>query len=309
MKRLNDMSRYFATFIMTYERPAILDHTIRKLLQQSMAPEKILIVDNSESFDTKHMVEGLKDQRIQYFRVGHNAGPAGAARIGLQKLAKEGFQWINWCDDDNPPEFQESFEELLREGDLLIGLGTKVGAVGISGNMFNKRSGELIRLKTNSLETMNEVDTIPGNVKLIIRNEVVSAGILPDERLFFGFEEFDFSLRIRKAGFRMFCHGPLMKKTRTLYGRKDRLENNIGRESTYQLRRRYYSYRNLLFILFHKEKLYFTSLLLSLKWLGRAALTMRFGISYFIEMNKVVFRSIRDGYTGRLGINQSLHKK
>src|SRR5690349_18373259 len=90
----------FAGFIMTYERPGIILDTIGRVLAQTRPPEKLLIVDNSESSETKKLIEHLNDNRIQYFAVGYNAGPAGAAKIGLQKLAEGGFDWIYWGDDD-----------------------------------------------------------------------------------------------------------------------------------------------------------------------------------------------------------------
>jgi glycosyltransferase involved in cell wall biosynthesis len=72
----------FGGFIMTYQRAAVLKSTIAQIFEQSVIPEKLLIVDNSDDDETKQMVLSLRDPRLMYHGVGYNAGPAGAAKIG-----------------------------------------------------------------------------------------------------------------------------------------------------------------------------------------------------------------------------------
>src|SRR5690606_13614927 len=114
----------FAAFIMTYERPEILLKTIGKLEQQILPPSYILIIDNSDSNETEIALQPIIGQeKIGYFKVGYNSGPAGAAKIGLKKLMRLGYQWIFWGDDDNPPRDNQVFlnmflkiEELQENG-------------------------------------------------------------------------------------------------------------------------------------------------------------------------------------------------
>jgi glycosyltransferase involved in cell wall biosynthesis len=301
------MIKSFATFIMTYERAAILKGTIDLILAQTLPPQKILVVDNSESVQTKELIESLKNPIIDYYRVGYNSGPAGAARIGLQRLAGEGFQWINWGDDDNPPHFPETFEELIDEGEKLRKKNIKIGAIGATGSRFNKHSGELLRLKEIELDGIVEVDVIPAN-KLIINADVVREGVLPDEKLFFGFEELDFSFQMSSKQFKLFCHGPQLKKHRALFNRQNGPLKQFGKETKYLLGRRYYSYRNFLFILLHKKHYYLTSMFLIAKWQIRTVASLKFGFNFFLLNERVFFKAIYHGLFGKLGKNSSVNK-
>src|SRR3989337_1984763 len=120
------MHKYFAGFIMTYERPEILASTIAKVFAQSKAPQKLVIVDNSESEKTKILIESIDDPRLEYVAVGYNAGPAGAAKVGLQLLASEGYEWIYWGDDNDPPNGRDTLKDELNLAEQT----TNVGIIG-----------------------------------------------------------------------------------------------------------------------------------------------------------------------------------
>jgi len=293
---------------MTYERPEVIMSTIHKIFSQSLPPERLVIVDNSESTATQLLCEQVKDARVEYYRVGYNSGPAGAARIGLQKLVDEGYEWILWGDDDNPPQFDPILSVLVEQGELLRKNGVKVGAVGVSGSLFNKWTGRLLRIDTDKLNTMNEVITIPGNAKFIIHADVVKEGILPHEELFFGFEELEYAFQMNRKGFRLFCHGPLLVKHRNLFNRLGKVGNKIEHQKEYQLKRRYYSYRNLLYIMMFRQKWYWTSCALLLRWLIRTAYDLRFGKKYFVKSLIIFGSSVSDALNKRMGMKSSLIK-
>lgn len=293
----------FAAFIMTYERPAILRNTIDALFSQTLPPEKILIVDNSESEDTRAMISELNYPGVDYYRVGYNSGPAGAAKIGLQKLVAEGYQWIYWGDDDNPPPESDVFEVLLKNGSELIDNGIKLGAIGASGSLFNKFSGKLQRLKNKDLNKNVAVDMIAANT-FIINSLPVKQGILPHEPLFFGFEELDFCLQMKNRGFALYCHGPMLLRHRQMFNRPEEVVVKSYKEDGYQLRRRYYSYRNLLYIMVYRQRLYWTSLMLMTRWMIKAMLNIRFGYTYFFSSSRLLATAIQDAILRRMGFNE-----
>lgn len=158
----------FGAFIMTYERHHVLEDTISKIFQQSFPPEKILIVDNSESNLTEALIKRLSNPRLEYIRVGENIGPSGASKIGLQRLTAEGFEWIYWGDDDDPPLFIDTFEKLVS----LISNFKKgtIGILGAVGHYFNPLSGEIRRASDNELEATEfiQVDSIAGNQSMLM---------------------------------------------------------------------------------------------------------------------------------------------
>jgi GT2 family glycosyltransferase len=93
-----------AAFVMTFDRPQILRHTAETLLAQSRPPEVVLVLDNGSNSETRAVIDGLADDRVRYHSIGGNSGPAGAAAYGLQQLCDEGYDWIYWGDDDDPPK-------------------------------------------------------------------------------------------------------------------------------------------------------------------------------------------------------------
>ena len=138
------MERFrYAAFIMTYERPEVLRHTIARLQNQSFSPELILIVDNSKTTRTEELLKSLNSEQLMYHKVGYNSGPAGAAKIGLQKLTSLGFDWIYWCDDDDPPRDEKVFQQIFTGVRELTEKGVKLGIFGGKGGNLNKWTGRI----------------------------------------------------------------------------------------------------------------------------------------------------------------------
>ncbi len=282
---------------MTYERPKILQDTIQCLLTQTFIPEKILIVDNSESFETKELIEAIDSESIVYHRVGYNAGPAGAARIGLTILTEEGYQWIYWGDDDDPPNFPNSFEKLF---EIIDSCKLPVGIIGEVGQFFNTTKGELFRVTDDEL-LKNEyliVNSVAGNQSMIVNAELARKGVLPDDSLFFGFEELDFCLRVQKAGFYVIIHCKLMYEARKLYNRLSLLKPVYVKKLN--LKREYYSTRNNLTLLIKNR--YFIALSYQLiKNVLKGLYGFRFGPAYGFTNFKYIYFGIIHAFIGKLG--------
>jgi GT2 family glycosyltransferase len=275
----NTNRKKFAAFIMTYERPEILLQTVSILQSQSFPPEKILIVDNSESDATKIAIQNLQQSDLEYFKVGYNSGPAGAAKIGLQKLADEGYQWIYWGDDDDPPKFSDSFERLL-------GLAHKykhlnIGILGMVGQHFNSTIGTIQRVKDKELREKDlvTVESIAGGQTMIVNSAVVRRGVLPDENLYFGFEELDFCLRTKQAGFELVVSAELFLRAREKYGRLNYQPLFYIQNKRESWSRQYYSVRNMVLIL-RNNRLYMALFYNILKNILKMGYAFRFGWGY-----------------------------
>jgi len=242
---------YFAAFVMTYKRVSVLEKTIKQLLEQSCPPKKILVVDNDPDCSAKDIVSKFPDCEISYHAVGYNSGPAGAAKIGLEILVREGYQWIGWMDDDDPPIFGDTFEILLRTGATNV----SCGCVGTVGQYFDKKKGLMVRVADSELDKTGtlKVDNIAGGMCKIVKAEVCTKGkVFPDDRLFYGFEELDFDLQLQKAGYILLTDRELYKKHRIYYNRVDLNLTRGKKKEENRLWREYYSTRNSL-IIFQKQ--------------------------------------------------------
>ncbi|MBN9299326.1 MAG: glycosyltransferase [Filimonas sp.] len=276
-------TKKFAGFIMTYNRNDILCNMIETLFKQTYAPQKLLIIDCASNDATKQLIEAKNDARLQYYDMQYNAGPAGASRKGLQLLAEQGYDFIYWGDDDDPPFFEDTFERLMRIYEQEDG----VGCVGSVGHTLNKRNGSLVRMETSAIKSTRylPVDTIGGGMSMIIKTEVILKNILPDDKLFFGFEELDFHLSMQRHGYKIVVDSALFLQLREKFNRLEKSPFKRRKIDKHKLKREYYSLRNLLYI-YKKNKLRRAALALFIRKTGKTVTSFKYGLGYGVTSAK-----------------------
>jgi glycosyltransferase involved in cell wall biosynthesis len=293
---INMSDKKFAAFIVTFNRPDILMDTIQKMLDQTRPPDKLLIVDNNDNDDTKNAAAKLYPQ-VAHLKVGHNSGFAGGGNIGLEALAKEGYEWILWADDNDPPYTTDTFEKLLN---LATSAEGNVGQVGVVGHKINTRTGLLRRTTNEELEKGEylEVDTIGGGMIKIIKGESVLKGIKPSPKLFFGFEDLDHDLQQKKAGYKILVHSGLFLDLRRKWNRMSVDRPAILKKDEGVLWRDYYSIRNSLCVM-AKNRYYSAFLSILGVSIGKTLLNYKHGFRYGALVTRNTYRAIRDYSLGR----------
>ncbi len=270
-------------FIITYNRPLVLLQTLEAVFSQTLPPEFIWIIDNSENLETDHSIATLQDPRIKYQRVGYNAGPAGAAALGLKLCARDGADWIYWGDDNDPPFRADCFERLL----AISNVNPFCGVLGTVGQFFDRKKGVIKRVQTRLLEKKEwiEVDYVAGNMCMLVSGEVAKAGIVPNPDLFFGFEELDFCLRVSRKGYSIVVDCGLFLEARKKYDKMD-FERPFYKQKK-NLVREYYSLRNLLMI---SDSLTLPSMKYNVvkRWVLKSFYGFRFGFSYGSKNFKLI---------------------
>jgi GT2 family glycosyltransferase len=289
---ISERKKFFAAFIMTYRRNSTLETTIAALFKQTYPPEKVVIVDNDIEFSAKPILELLPNYPLEYYNVGYNSGPAGASRKGLEILTAQEYKWIAWVDDDDPPVFDNCFELLLQVGENA----PNCGCVGAVGHYFDRRNGIITRVPDDELlkPGIIEVDQIAGGMCKIVASKVVSEkNILPDEKLFFSFEDLDFDLKIQNGGYKLYASRNLYLNHRTKFKTQGIVKQRGNKKDTNKLWRDYYSTRNILFILSHNKLT-----LALIKTLFRSGIKVflgfRFGLHYGTKNAQYIFRAILD---------------
>lgn len=293
----------FAAFIITYNRELLLCETISVLLRQSIVPQKILILDNG-NLPADYIVEKLmREHRVSYHCMGFNAGPAGAAAVGLRMLAAEGFEWVYWGDDNDPPIFLDTFERMFKSN--LNDRHSQYELLGTVGHRFNRLSGSIIRTPDGAINTSGllEVDSIAGNQSMLVHRSVVEAGVLPDPKLFFGFEELDFCLSVKAAGFRIGVDKSLFLRCRQHFNRMGLKETGPYKYPESALWRQYYSTRNLLLI-FRKHGLWSAWVFHLIRSSVKLFYNFRHGWVYGRKSWRMVSAGLVDGLLGRSGFRQ-----
>jgi hypothetical protein len=126
---------------------------------------------------------------------------------------------------------------------------------------------------------------------------------LPDPRLFFGFDDLEYCLRIRAAGYRLLVPGDLMRECRSVSGRLGPRPRRsiLPRHSYNSIWRQYYSTRNYIFAMtttFGHSDLARRELC---RAIGRACLSWSRGLRYGSAFTALQLRGVVDGYLGHMG--------
>jgi GT2 family glycosyltransferase len=293
----------FAAFIITKDRPYELIETIKLLLSQSFPPNYILVVDNGNKTESKDRINVLNDTRVSHYSIGYNAGPAGGAYWGMKLLFEKGYDWVLWVDDDDPPRFDNLIEDLF---DIVHHNDNKyLGMIGAVGERFNRNRGKLVRLKDEQLKGFLEVDTISGNMFPLVSKRTFDIGVLPTKNLFFGFEDLDFGLSIKRAGLKIITSGDLHLKHRKLAGRLNLKKNTNFKRSINSIWREYYSVRSLIYILLYKEKSLLGTISCISRNLVKCFVVFTYGLSYGKKSSLMILLGLFDGIFKRMGVRMT----
>ena len=290
----------FAAFVITKDRPDTLLSTIQKLLNQSLPPHFVLVIDNGSHFLTYEKIKLLNDERVSYHSVGYNSGPAGGAYWGMKLLFERGYDWVLWVDDDDPPKFDNLFEKMFKmisENDT-----DTLGMVGAVGERFDIYKSKIIRIEDKQLKGYLDVDTISGNMFPLISKRVFYSGFLPTADLFFGFEDLDFSLSLKRASFRIIISGDIHFMHRELAGRLNFIKMTYTKRPMDLLWRDYYSVRSLVYILLYREKSLIGLLTLTVRNILKSFFVFKFGFNYGRIANYMILKGLFDGFFGRMGM-------
>ena len=290
----------FGGFVATYRRPKKLKETLEILLSQTVRPDLLLVVDNAGSKETEDVAKQFESQGVLYLPMSDNLGSAGGTAYGAQWLYDHGFDFIYFGDDDDPPKTTDALERLMK---LLNHSEPDVAGAGAVGAKWNWKKGELERLPDDCLEGPVYVDVIGGNHHLIVKRAGMRDFGVPNPRLFFGYPDVEYCLRIRKAGYKLVVDGDLM---RTWREKTNRLNFNPKRSLVppRQFRsiwRNYYTTRNYIIMMkrtFDRPDLAMRE---SLKALGRMIFSWARGPKYGAAFSLLQLRAVWDGYSGKMG--------
>lgn len=259
-----------------------------------------MVIDNGSQDLTSEGIKQLNDERISHHSVGYNAGPAGGAYWGMKLLFESGYDWVLWVDDDDPPNFDNLFEKMFKivsdnDNDTL-------GMVGAVGERFDKMKAKIVRLEDKQLKGYLDVDTISGNMFPLVSKRVFDSGFLPTADLFFGFEDLDFCLSLKRAGFRIIISGDIHFMHREQAGRLNLSKVRQLKRPEVSLWREYYSVRSLIYILLYREKTLIGSLISVIRNFLKSLFVFKYGFNYGRKANYMILKGLFDGFLGRMGM-------
>ena len=234
------------TVVVTYRRPAELARILGHLADQTLAAERTLVVDNDPDGGAAPLCDLAGE--IDYVSAGTNLGPAGGFALGIDRAVREGYRgWVLCVDDDNYPPDNSTVKRLHLLGERARQADPRVAGVGLAGAAFDRTRGRIRRIPDAELGGLHDVDHVPGNQYPLYRSEALREVGAHDPSLFFGYEELDLGLRLRRAGWRLLVDGDELLRLRRRYGTTGGGVSRSGGTRRPEVPwRRYYSSRNLI---------------------------------------------------------------
>jgi rhamnosyltransferase len=250
----------------------------------------IHVVDNGSQADSIHMLRRLEQAgRISLASLPRNKGVGFALNVGIAAASESGYRWLLTMDQDSviDPCMIDAYVRAVWENPEIACM---TPVLIVNGVRQSAESG------------VTDVAITSGN---IVRMDIFQRIGLYNEEMFIDAIDFDFSLRVRRAGYAIHRVGDALLS----HELGDQVPARYGLERVHTFHspeRRYYMYRNCLVMI---EKYVWTFPGFILKMVA-SHIVYLFSI---VVLGKERFRSlifimrgVRDYFAGRLGQYQDL---
>jgi GT2 family glycosyltransferase len=217
-----------AVVVVTYNRADLLVDLLAGLAALERPADAVIVVDNAS---TDHTAQVLAEWvstgptgpagtgARQVIRSAENTGGAGGFHAGLRAAYQQGFDRI-WLMDDDVVPAPDCLTVLLAQdpdhADCLMSVreSTDGSLIELAATRFDLRNPLAIKPKTASVvTTYPDRASMPERVELenvafegfMVHRRVVERIGLPDPTYFIFYDDVDYALRARRAGFRIWA--------------------------------------------------------------------------------------------------------
>lgn len=212
----NNMKKVIA-IVVTYKRKELLEKVLTRLSEQSFKLSKVLVVDNNSQDGTEELVKSfyLNDDIFEYHNTGANLGGAGGFNYGFQLANNYEYDYLWLMDDDFLPA-TNCLEELISVGSNGIIQPIRFNLDGLCAEITpvvydlskvlctNPKSHTVADIYDDITESEIEIAAVPFEGPLISKDVVKKIGF-PEPKFFIFNDDLDYSIRARKAGFKITC--------------------------------------------------------------------------------------------------------
>lgn len=205
-----------AVVVVTHDRADLLEGMLRGLAASHRPADAVLVVDNACTDHTAQVLERATVSGLEVLRSTENLGGAGGFRLGMRAAYARGFDRI-WLMDDDVVPAPDCLEVMLAADEpclMAVREDTRGALVEKAALRFDLTRPWAIKPKTAMVETTYRTRAaMPDRVALenvafegfMVRREVVERIGLPDASFFIFYDDVDFALRARAAGYRIWA--------------------------------------------------------------------------------------------------------
>ena len=205
-----------AIVVVTYNRADLLVGMLDGLAAQTRPADTIVVVDNASTDRTPEVLAAATNPGLEVIRPADNLGGAGGFHLGVRTAYERGFDRI-WLMDDDVVPAPDCLSVLMAQDEACL-MAVREDTAGRlaekAATRFDLRNPFAVRPKTEMVETAYGTrERMPARVELenvafegfMVRREVVEAIGLPDPSFFIFYDDVDYALRARRAGFRIWA--------------------------------------------------------------------------------------------------------
>jgi len=200
--------------VVTYNRADLLETMLAGLERLDPAPDAVFVVDNASTDRTAEVLAAASTPGLRVVTSAENLGGAGGFHRGVQAAFEAGYERIWLMDDDVVPAPDCLGVLLAFDEDCLMAVreDSRGALAEYAATRFDLDRPWAIKPKTASVvTTYPDRAAMPPTVELenvafegfMVRRRVVEAIGLPDESFFIFYDDCDFAIRARRAGFRI----------------------------------------------------------------------------------------------------------
>lgn len=201
-----------AVVIVTYNRAELLRGCLAALAASERPVDAVYVVDNASTDGTAEVLESWAGLDLRVLRPDHNLGGAGGFDLGVRAAHDGGFDRVWLMDDDVVPAPDCLAALLANDGPCLMAVREdRAGRIcEKSAIVFDLASPLAIKPKRQSVEDRYPTRAaMPAEIPLqnvafegfMVKREVLDVVGFPDPRFFIFYDDADFALRARRAGF------------------------------------------------------------------------------------------------------------
>ncbi|HSX66298.1 glycosyltransferase family 2 protein [Nocardioides sp.] len=205
-----------AVVVVTYNRSAMLTGMLDGLAAQTRPADAIFVIDNASTDDTRAVLDARTDLPMTVTTTGANLGGAGGFHLGMLQAYDAGHDRILLMDDDvvPAPDFLEVMVAHRGPCQMAVREDLQGRLVEKSAVRFDLDNPLAIKPKTASVDSTYATRAeMPAEVEVenvafegfMVRRDVIAAIGLPDPSFFIFYDDVDFAVRARKAGFPIVC--------------------------------------------------------------------------------------------------------
>ncbi|MBM7509374.1 GT2 family glycosyltransferase [Nocardioides salarius] len=210
------MSETTGVVVVTYNRADLLERMLAGLGALDPAPELVVVVDNASTDHTPDVLAACTLPGLRVVRTPENLGGAGGFHLGTRTAYDAGVDRIWLMDDDVLPAPDCLGVLLATDEDCLMAVreDSQGRLCEKAATRFDLRNPLAIKPKSRMVETdWGSRDAMPERVELenvafegfMVRRGVLERIGLPDPSYFIFYDDVDFAVRARRAGYRIWA--------------------------------------------------------------------------------------------------------